>query len=159
MTKAVYGGRPRAFKTPQDLAEKLEGYKIYTEQLQQQDKYTPTIMGFGQFADFDYDLLAEWRKDPAFKEYHSVIKKIRQFCISGLIDNALTNKANPIFSMFLLKCKHDYVDKQVIEQTTTHNFSLRNLHADTAKLATVEEVKPQQLVAKEQKEGSISDEV
>tara|TARA_Y100000296_G_scaffold80255_1_gene105379 strand:- start:383 stop:865 length:483 start_codon:yes stop_codon:yes gene_type:complete len=160
MTKAVYGGKEKRFKTPQDLAKKLDAYKAYVKEQQlTNEKFTPTILGFAEHCNILYAELPNWMNDPTFKDYHEEIKKVYQFCEQGLIENALCNKANPIFSMFLLKCKHNYIDKQVIEQTTTHNFSLRNLHADMSKLATVEEVKPQQLEAKEQKEGSISDEV
>ena len=160
MTKAVYGGRPRAFKTPEALAEKLEAYKIYTKEQQSIDKYTPTILAFSEFCDLHSSVLtSEWLNDPDKKDYHEIIKKIKRFCMNGMLQNGLDGKCNPIMAIFALKAQHGWQDKQVIEQTTTHNFSLRNLHADMSKLATVEEVKPQQLVAKEQKEGSISDEV
>jgi len=150
MTKAVFGGKPRAFKTPEELEQKLEEYKNFTKEQQlTNERYTPTVLAFSEFANVDNHILTvDWLNDPERSEFHPTIKKIVQFCEAELIGNALTNKANPIFSMFLLKCKHNYIDKQVIEQNTTHTFSLRGLHAGADELAaanTVELVEPQQL--------------
>lgn len=137
MTVPVYGGRARTFKTPQELDQKLTEYKTYVEEKRkQEDKFTPTLQGFCVFADvLRHDLFQETANDPAHKVFHPVIKKIRQYCESELVERALSGKAQPIFSMFLLKCNYDYQDKQVIESNVNMNFDLRNLHSRAGELS------------------------
>ena len=64
-----------------------------------------------------------------------MIKKIRQYCESELVERALSGKAQPIFSMFLLKCNYDYQDKQVIESNVNMNFDLRSLHSRAGEIS------------------------
>ena len=136
MTVAVKGGRPPAFSSVEELEGKLAEYQAIIK-AGEADKLTPTTVGFANFVGINRKVLTvEWLNDPEKSEYHDSIKKIVQYCESTLIEKALANKANPIFSMFLLKCNHNYVDKQVIEANVSVGFELRGAHGNLESLET-----------------------
>jgi hypothetical protein len=60
-----------------------------------------------------------------------LIKKIESVTESNLMDGALTGKTKETASIFLLKCKYGYQDKQVIEHDHKGTIAINLNFADT----------------------------
>lgn len=92
----------------------------------------PSIVGFCLDAGISrsrlYELSAQWTEVADILEYISMMQE--ELAIRG----GMTNKTNPIFSMFLLKSKHAYLDQpQNLVQNNTFNVS-PELLSDALKL-------------------------
>lgn len=65
-----------------------------------------------------YELAQTWQEVADILEYISMMQE--ELALRG----GLTNKTNPVFSMFLLKSKHGYIDQaQNLTQNNTFNIS------------------------------------
>lgn len=103
-------GRPRAFKSVEEVEEKINAYFNYCE-----EKEKPyTMSGLAYYLEVSRQTLVNYSyKD----EYFDTIKKARDKVQMQLEENALSNKANPTFTIFNLKNNFDWKDKMEVEKT------------------------------------------
>lgn len=103
-------GRPRAFKSVEEVEEKINAYFNYCE-----EKEKPyTMSGLAYYLEISRQTLVNYsNKD----EYFDTIKKARDRVQMQLEENALSNKANPTFTIFNLKNNFDWKDKIGVEKT------------------------------------------
>lgn len=103
-------GRPRAFKSVEEVEEKINAYFNYCE-----EKEKPyTMSGLAYYLEVSRQTLVNYsNKD----EYFDTIKKARDKVQMQLEENALSNKANPTFTIFNLKNNFDWKDKMEVEKT------------------------------------------
>ena len=103
-------GRPRAFKSVEEVKEKIEAYFNYCE-----EKDKPyTMSGLAYYLEIDRRTLLNYSKD---EEYFPLIKKARDRVQMQLEENALSNKANPTFTIFNLKNNFDWKDKMEVKSS------------------------------------------
>ena len=97
-------GRPRVFKSVEEVEEKINAYFNYCE-----EKEKPyTMSGLAYYLGIDRKTLLNYSKN---EEYFHTIKKARDKVQMQLEENALSNKANPTFTIFNLKNNFDWKDK------------------------------------------------
>ena len=97
-------GRPRAFKSVEDVEEKINAYFNYCE-----EKEKPyTMSGLAYYLEVSRQTLVNYSYED---EYFDTIKKARDKVQMQLEENALSNKANPTFTIFNLKNNFDWKDK------------------------------------------------
>lgn len=103
-------GRPRAFKSVEEVEKKINAYFNYCE-----EKEKPyTMSGLAYYLEIDRKTLLNYSKN---EEYFHTIKKARDRVQMQLEENALSNKANPTFTIFNLKNNFDWKDKMEVEKT------------------------------------------
>ena len=109
-------GRPKIFKSVEEVEEKINAYFKYCE-----DKDKPyTMSGLAYYLGIDRKTLLNYSKD---EDYFPTIKKARDRVQMQLEENALLNKGNPTFTIFNLKNNFDWKDKI---ETNTENFEQIN---------------------------------
>ena len=87
-----------------------------------EDKRVPTITGYCLLAGISRSRLYELI--PTMPEVADTIEYIEMLQEELALTGGLTNKTNPIFSMFLLKSKHGFRDQpQQLTQNNTFNVS------------------------------------
>ena len=103
-------GRPRTFKNVEEVEEKINAYFNYCE-----EKEKPyTMSGLAYYLEISRQTLINYsNKD----EYFDTIKKARDRVQMQLEENALSNKANPTFTIFNLKNNFDWKDKVEVKNT------------------------------------------
>lgn len=103
-------GRPRAFKNAEEVKSKIDAYFNYCE-----EKEKPyTMSGLAYYLEISRQTLVNYsNKD----EYFDTIKKARDKVQMQLEENALSNKANPTFTIFNLKNNFDWKDKVEVKNT------------------------------------------
>lgn len=112
-----------------DLITSADTYNAY---LFSNPKELPTIQGFCLVAGISPSYLYQLAEtNPEVADIIELIKvKQEQYCLT----NGITGRANPIFSMFLLKSKHRYHDSpQQLTQNNSFNVS-PDILADAIKL-------------------------
>lgn len=103
-------GRPRAFKSVEEVEEKINAYFNYCE-----EKEKPyTMSGLAYYLEVSRQTLVNYSNED---EYFDTIKKARDRVQMQLEENALSNKANPTFTIFNLKNNFDWKDKMEVEKT------------------------------------------
>lgn len=103
-------GRPRAFKSVEEVKEKIDAYFNYCE-----EKEKPyTMSGLAYYLEVSRQTLVNYSYED---EYFDTIKKARDRVQMQLEENALSNKANPTFTIFNLKNNFDWKDKVEAEKT------------------------------------------
>ena len=101
-------GRPRAFKSVEEVEEKINAYFNYCE-----EKEKPyTMSGLAYYLGIDRKTLLNYSKN---EEYFHTIKKARDKVQMQLEENALSNKANPTFTIFNLKNNFDWKDSNEVK--------------------------------------------
>ena len=109
-------GRPKIFKSVEEVEEKINAYFKYCE-----DKDKPyTMSGLAYYLDVDRRTIVNYTKE---EEFFPAIKKARDRVQMQLEENALLNKGNPTFTIFNLKNNFDWKDKI---ETNTENFEQIN---------------------------------
>ena len=97
-------GRPKIFNDVKEVEEKINAYFNYCE-----EKEKPyTMSGLAYYLGIDRKTLLNYSKN---EEYFHTIKKARDRVQMQLEENALSNKANPTFTIFNLKNNFDWKDK------------------------------------------------
>ena len=97
-------GRPRAFKSVEEVEEKINAYFNYCE-----EKEKPyTMSGLAYYLGISRQTLVNYSNQDQFFD---TIKKARDRVQMQLEENALSNKANPTFTIFNLKNNFDWKDK------------------------------------------------
>ena len=118
-------GRPRAFKSVEEVEEKINAYFNYCE-----EKEKPyTMSGLAYYLEVSRQTLVNYsNKD----EYFDTIKKARDRVQMQLEENALSNKANPTFTIFNLKNNFDWKDK--IEHSSSE---VENINKNISNIANL----------------------
>ena len=118
-------GRPRAFKSVEEVEEKINAYFNYCE-----EKEKPyTMSGLAYYLGIDRKTLLNYSKN---EEYFHTIKKARDKVQMQLEENALLNKANPTFTIFNLKNNFDWKDK--IEHSSSE---VENINKNISNIANL----------------------
>ena len=118
-------GRPRAFKSVEEVEEKINAYFNYCE-----EKEKPyTMSGLAYYLGIDRKTLINYSKN---EEYFHTIKKARDRVQMQLEENALSNKANPTFTIFNLKNNFDWKDK--IEHSSSE---VENINKNISNIANL----------------------
>lgn len=103
-------GRPRAFKNAEEVKSKIDAYFNYCE-----EKEKPyTMSGLAYYLEVSRQTLVNYSYED---EYFDTIKKARDKVQMQLEENALSNKANPTFTIFNLKNNFDWKDKVEVKNT------------------------------------------
>lgn len=116
LTKSVY--------TAQDFQD---AWSKYEDKLNNDPKKLPTIGGFCLEVGISQTHILEYVTK--FPEVEQIINYISELQQEFLLTNGITQKVNPIFSMFLLKSKHNFRDNP--QQLTQNNYM--NISPDVLK--------------------------
>ena len=118
-------GRPRAFKSVEEVEEKINAYFNYCE-----EKEKPyTMSGLAYYLEVSRQTLVNYSYED---EYFDTIKKARDRVQMQLEENALSNKANPTFTIFNLKNNFDWKDK--IEHSSSE---VENINKNISNIANL----------------------
>lgn len=118
-------GRPRAFKSVEEVEEKINAYFNYCE-----EKEKPyTMSGLAYYLEVSRQTLVNYSYED---EYFDTIKKARDKVQMQLEENALSNKANPTFTIFNLKNNFDWKDK--IEHSSSE---VENINKNVSNIANL----------------------
>lgn len=93
----------------------------YIEQLKANPKQLPTLTGLCLATGIHNTNLIEFRNK--FSKFDKIVNYIETLQEEYLLTNGITGKANPVFSIFLLKSKHKYFD-QPQNLTQNNNFNI-----------------------------------
>lgn len=116
-------GRPRAFKSVEEVEEKINAYFNYCE-----EKEKPyTMSGLAYYLGISRQTLVNYSNQDQFFD---TIKKARDRVQMQLEENALSNKANPTFTIFNLKNNFDWKDK--IEHSSSE---VENINKNVSNIA------------------------
>lgn len=99
------GGRPKVFKSVEDIEDKVKEYKIYLKE----NSKPPTMAGLAYYLGVDRKTLYNYSKDDQF---FPTIKKYRDWIVMTLEESGI-EKGNG-GTVFLMK-NYGYTDKQEIE--------------------------------------------
>ena len=118
-------GRPRAFKSVEEVEEKINAYFNYCE-----EKEKPyTMSGLAYYLEVSRQTLVNYSNQDQFFD---TIKKARDRVQMQLEENALSNKANPTFTIFNLKNNFDWKDK--IEHSSSE---VENINKNISNIANL----------------------
>ena len=118
-------GRPRAFKSVEEVEEKINAYFNYCE-----EKEKPyTMSGLSYYLGISRQTLVNYSNQDQFFD---TIKKARDRVQMQLEENALSNKANPTFTIFNLKNNFDWKDK--IEHSSSE---VENINKNISNIANL----------------------
>ena len=129
------GGRPRKYESPEQMQVKIDEYfeSCFRDEFITTDKgliiydaagmprtqiiqFKPfTITGLCLGLDLDMDGLLKYEKE--YNEFGGTVKKAKLRIEEDNQIGALTNKRNPIFTIFSLKNNFGWADKQEIEHS------------------------------------------
>ena len=116
-------GRPRAFKSVEEVEKKINAYFNYCE-----EKEKPyTMSGLAYYLGISRQTLVNYSNQDQFFD---TIKKARDRVQMQLEENALSNKANPTFTIFNLKNNFDWKDK--IEHSSSE---VENINKNVSNIA------------------------
>lgn len=104
-------GRPTDYsKDTLELArEYLRSYKKLGEEI-------PTVAGLALSLNISRDTVYEWASNPEHKEFSDILADLKSKQESDLVANGLRGIYNPTIAKLILSSKHDYREKQDIEQ-------------------------------------------
>ena len=118
-------GRPKAFKSSEEVEEKINAYFNYCE-----EKEKPyTMSGLAYYLGISRQTLVNYSNQDQFFD---TIKKARDRVQMQLEENALSNKANPTFTIFNLKNNFDWKDK--IEHSSSE---VENINKNISNIANL----------------------
>src|SRR5690606_29819881 len=108
-------------KTKYTKAYWVKSGKEYIEQILNappESKADPPIAGYALHAQISKSLLIEEAQD--YPEVSEIIEYINNYQEDMAVQGGLTNRTNPVFSIFLLKSKHGYLDspQQLIQNNS-----------------------------------------
>lgn len=125
-------GKISLLKTKHTKADLMKAGERYFQHLEANPKELPTLAGYCLEAGIHPTNLRDYAvKFPEVDQVAQTLALLQeQYCLV----NGITNKANPIFSMFLLKAKHNFKDSpQQLTQNNSFNIS-PDLLADALQL-------------------------
>jgi hypothetical protein len=110
------------------LPEFLEAWERYETRLKNDPKLLPTIVGYCLEVGIPNSNILEYTAK--YPEVNQIVNNIVDLQQAFCLENGITQKVNPIFSMFLLKSKHNYRD---IPSNLTQNNTYMNISPDVLK--------------------------
>ena len=118
-------GRPKIFNDVKEVEEKINAYFNYCE-----EKEKPyTMSGLAYYLGISRQTLVNYSNQDQFFD---TIKKARDRVQMQLEENALSNKANPTFTIFNLKNNFDWKDK--IEHSSSE---VENINKNISNIANL----------------------
>ena len=118
-------GRPKIFNDVKEVEEKINAYFNYCE-----EKEKPyTMSGLAYYLGISRQTLVNYSNQDQFFD---AIKKARDRVQMQLEENALSNKANPTFTIFNLKNNFDWKDK--IEHSSSE---VENINKNISNIANL----------------------
>ena len=118
-------GRPKIFNDVKEVEEKINAYFNYCE-----EKEKPyTMSGLAYYLEVSRQTLVNYSNQDQFFD---TIKKARDRVQMQLEENALSNKANPTFTIFNLKNNFDWKDK--IEHSSSE---VENINKNISNIANL----------------------
>lgn len=118
-------GRPKIFNDVKEVEEKINAYFNYCE-----EKEKPyTMSGLAYYLGISRQTLVNYSNQDQF---FYTIKKARDRVQMQLEENALSNKANPTFTIFNLKNNFDWKDK--IEHSSSE---VENINKNISNIANL----------------------
>ena len=102
-TPAIISGQPKKVGID-DFIRRTNDYLAECEK----NKHIPLYQELALLLNIDPDTLTRYAKTPRYRE---VLKRVDKLTEVGLINKGL-NENKPVFSMFLLKAKHGYIESQ-----------------------------------------------
>ena len=118
-------GRPRAFKSVEEAEETINAYFNYCEE----KEHPYTMSGLAYYLGISRQTLVNYSNQDQFFD---TIKKARDRVQMQLEENALSNKANPTFTIFNLKNNFDWKDK--IEHSSSE---VENINKNISNIANL----------------------
>lgn len=115
--KAV--GRPRIFRTQEELEQKI---MEYWQRCEQHNK-TYTLSGLALWIGIDRKTLYNYSEKD---EFFPTIKKAKDIVEASMEERALTGESNVTFSIFALKNNFGWEDKKQVESNSTINAKVEN---------------------------------
>jgi len=109
-------------KTKHTQTQLVRAGNAYIKHLEENPKELPTLSGYCLKASIHPTNLRDYTvKYPRVRQHIETISLLQeQYCLV----NGIRNRTNPIFSMFLLKSKHGFIDQpKTIEQHNTINLT------------------------------------
>jgi hypothetical protein len=100
---------------PSQLIEKAQEYLL---SVQTNPKLLPTISGLALHLHINRQYLYE--KAQEIPELSDIMEEVKLRQEEYALTRGISNQANPVFAMFLLKSKHDYRDNP--QQLTQNNY-------------------------------------
>ncbi|EOI4706330.1 terminase small subunit [Campylobacter jejuni] len=101
--------------TKEELVSKIENYfseKTVLKETKESVIFAPkTKVGLAVHLGISMQTLNEWEKD---KDFGEIVANAKQRCEMDILNHSLIGTYTPSVSMFLLKNKHGYVDKQEV---------------------------------------------
>ena len=108
-------GRPKSFNSVEEVQQKIDKYFEYCEI----NKKPYTMSGLAYYLEISRQTLVNYSyKD----EYFDTIKKARDRIQMQLEENALSNNANPTFTIFNLKNNFGWKEQSEIKQSISNNY-------------------------------------
>lgn len=105
-------------KTVYELQDFLDAWERYGKKLDDDQKRLPTVGGYCLEVGIPQSRILEYTAK--FPEVAQIVEYIVDLQQEFLVTNGVTQKVNPIFSMFLLKSKHNFKDSP--QQLTQNNY-------------------------------------
>jgi hypothetical protein len=103
------GGRPRKFSSPDDMWSLYENYQEHCTV----NGLAQHTLGFSVYVGMSREGLYNY--GDSYPEYSDTLKKISESIEADMLQKAYNRKQDPVFTMFMLKCKHGYIDKVTID--------------------------------------------
>lgn len=105
-------GRPRKFKSPQEMAERISEY--FAECDSRDDPYT--VLGLARYLGTFKNVILDYENHYG-PEFATLVKEAKSRCEEDLVRRLATGKQNPVGCIFVLKNHYDYKDKTETEIT------------------------------------------
>lgn len=117
----AYVGRPLAFKSVEELEEKIEKFYDWCEERER----PLTLSRLAVFLDVDRRTLVNYAEKD---QYFPTIKKVRERIQADMEERAMVGASNATFSIFSLKNNYGWKDKIETENVNTNkNIDVSNL--------------------------------
>jgi hypothetical protein len=120
-------------KTEHNLPEFLTARDTYSKRLMESPKLLHTIVGYCLEVGISQNNIVEYASK--YPEVADIINKLHDLQEEYCLTMGITQQVNPIFSMFLLKAKHNFRDSAVTSATQINNMNISpEVLADAFKL-------------------------
>lgn len=120
------GGRPKLFKSLEELEERIEEFYAYCEM----NKKPLTFERLSTFLKVDRKTIYNYEQRD---EFFPCIKAVRDRILADLMEKGMEGQINATFGIFCLK-NYGYADKQEVTSTNVNkNVSLEHLSKDELK--------------------------
>lgn len=103
---------------PSEYSEKtLQRAKAYLRYYAKNDEVVPSVAGLSRFLHVSRDTIYAWAKEPDKAEFSDIVEECRGEQEKILLNKGLRNEVNATIAKLALSAKHDYKEKQEVEQS------------------------------------------